>query len=189
MKMSTCSTASPAAWSGGSPCADDRTLILFVFTRNDEPTRPHARLGGRRRGCCAEIGRRRLGMRTHSQRLDAAQELYFDPVAQIKMPAWSRGRVALVGDAAFCVSLNGRPGLRAFDRRGLRACRRARQSRLHGTMKHSRIMRLCCAHSSTGSRRAQNVSRPRSRRRRDSDCSSAIKSSKPAPFRDWQNSP
>jgi 2-polyprenyl-6-methoxyphenol hydroxylase-like FAD-dependent oxidoreductase len=32
-------------------------------------------------------------------------ELYFDEVAQIEMPTWSRGRVVLVGDACGCVSL------------------------------------------------------------------------------------
>ena len=37
--------------------------------------------------------------------LDRTEELYLDRVSQIRMPAWSRGRVALVGDAAFCVSL------------------------------------------------------------------------------------
>ena len=38
-------------------------------------------------------------------RLEAASELYFDRVSQIRMERWSKGRVALVGDAAFCVSL------------------------------------------------------------------------------------
>ncbi len=37
--------------------------------------------------------------------LDAVDELYFDEVSQIRMPRWSQGRVALVGDAAACVSL------------------------------------------------------------------------------------
>ena len=37
--------------------------------------------------------------------LDRTQDLYFDRVSQIKMKSWSKGRVALVGDAAFCVSL------------------------------------------------------------------------------------
>jgi len=37
--------------------------------------------------------------------LDRARDLYFDQVSQIKMETWSKGRVALVGDAAFCVSL------------------------------------------------------------------------------------
>lgn len=41
--------------------------------------------------------------------LDSASELYFDRVSQIHMESrpglWSKGRVALTGDAAFCVSL------------------------------------------------------------------------------------
>ena len=37
--------------------------------------------------------------------LDATADLYFDRVSQIKMQTWSQGRVALLGDAAFCVSL------------------------------------------------------------------------------------
>ena len=37
--------------------------------------------------------------------LDSCDELYFDRVSQIHMDAWSHGRVALVGDAGFCVSL------------------------------------------------------------------------------------
>lgn len=39
----------------------------------------------------------------------ADPELYFDSVSQIRMPAWHRGRVVLVGDAAHCSSnLTGR---------------------------------------------------------------------------------
>ena len=37
--------------------------------------------------------------------LDRTDELYLDRVSQIRMPNWSRGRIALIGDAAFCVSL------------------------------------------------------------------------------------
>jgi 2-polyprenyl-6-methoxyphenol hydroxylase-like FAD-dependent oxidoreductase len=37
--------------------------------------------------------------------LDASDDVYFDRVNQIQMNVWSRGRVALVGDAAFCPSL------------------------------------------------------------------------------------
>jgi CIC family chloride channel protein len=37
--------------------------------------------------------------------LDSTNELYFDRVSQIRMPRWSQGRIALVGDAAYCVSL------------------------------------------------------------------------------------
>ena len=41
--------------------------------------------------------------------LDAANDLYFDRVSQVHMGveagSWTRGRVTLLGDAAFCVSL------------------------------------------------------------------------------------
>jgi 2-polyprenyl-6-methoxyphenol hydroxylase-like FAD-dependent oxidoreductase len=37
--------------------------------------------------------------------LARTDELYFDRVSQIRMPERSRGRIAMVGDAAFCVSL------------------------------------------------------------------------------------
>jgi 2-polyprenyl-6-methoxyphenol hydroxylase-like FAD-dependent oxidoreductase len=36
---------------------------------------------------------------------DRTDDLYFDAVAQIEMPRWSRGRVVLLGDAAWCLSL------------------------------------------------------------------------------------
>ncbi len=34
-------------------------------------------------------------------------DLYFDSVSQVRLPAWSQGRVAVLGDAASCVSLFG----------------------------------------------------------------------------------
>ena len=40
-------------------------------------------------------------------RLGAAGELYFDSVSQARLPVWSHGRVALLGDASSCVSLFG----------------------------------------------------------------------------------
>jgi 2-polyprenyl-6-methoxyphenol hydroxylase-like FAD-dependent oxidoreductase len=42
--------------------------------------------------------------------LDRAHELYFDRVSQIRMESWARGRVALAGDAVFCVSLVAKQG-------------------------------------------------------------------------------
>ncbi|MET7464802.1 FAD-dependent monooxygenase [Nonomuraea sp. NPDC005501] len=41
------------------------------------------------------------------QLLDGARadpDLYFDALSQVRMPSWSAGRVALVGDAAYCAS-------------------------------------------------------------------------------------
>ncbi|HEX6553423.1 MAG TPA: FAD-dependent monooxygenase [Ktedonobacteraceae bacterium] len=39
------------------------------------------------------------------ERLDEASDLYFDHVSQIRMGAWSEGRVVLLGDAAHCPAL------------------------------------------------------------------------------------
>jgi 2-polyprenyl-6-methoxyphenol hydroxylase-like FAD-dependent oxidoreductase len=36
--------------------------------------------------------------------LDDAQDLYFESIGQVKADTWSRGRVALLGDAAYCAS-------------------------------------------------------------------------------------
>jgi 2-polyprenyl-6-methoxyphenol hydroxylase-like FAD-dependent oxidoreductase len=38
-------------------------------------------------------------------RCERASEIYLDDVSQVELPAWSRGRVVLVGDACQCVSL------------------------------------------------------------------------------------
>ncbi|MEO3869965.1 FAD-dependent monooxygenase [Nonomuraea sp. B12E4] len=41
------------------------------------------------------------------ERLGEAGDLYFDSVSRVRLPAWARGRIALLGDAASCVSLFG----------------------------------------------------------------------------------
>jgi 2-polyprenyl-6-methoxyphenol hydroxylase-like FAD-dependent oxidoreductase len=38
-------------------------------------------------------------------RMDEVKDIYFDRVSQIRMDHWTNGRVALLGDAAACVSL------------------------------------------------------------------------------------
>lgn len=40
-------------------------------------------------------------------RVKAVDDLYFDSVSRVRLPHWSNGRVALLGDAASCVSLFG----------------------------------------------------------------------------------
>jgi 2-polyprenyl-6-methoxyphenol hydroxylase-like FAD-dependent oxidoreductase len=82
---------------------DDRALFLFVFVASKaelpatlDSQKALLRELYRRGGWeCAKI----------LCELDRTEELYFDSVSQIGMPTWSRGRIALVGDAAFCVSL------------------------------------------------------------------------------------
>jgi 2-polyprenyl-6-methoxyphenol hydroxylase-like FAD-dependent oxidoreductase len=81
----------------------DRTLFLFVF-RDASPDLPHdepARKAALRR----EFGGGDWETSEILAALDACDALYFDRVSQIRMPAWSKDRVALIGDAAYCPSL------------------------------------------------------------------------------------
>ncbi len=79
---------------------DDKTLFLFIFrdelmAADDEPKsvlrRAFAGAGWEWPQIDAEIER--------------ATDIYFDSVSQIRMKRWTQGRVALIGDAAACVSL------------------------------------------------------------------------------------
>jgi len=82
---------------------DDRTLFLFVLTAHGN--------------CLPDTiaSQKRLLREVYDDgkwecprildELDRNSELYFDRVSQIRMKGWSCGRIALVGDAAFCVSL------------------------------------------------------------------------------------
>lgn len=47
-----------------------------------------------------------LGWKTPTalKHVDTGDDFYFDKINQIRMPSWSKGRVALVGDAGYCVS-------------------------------------------------------------------------------------
>jgi 2-polyprenyl-6-methoxyphenol hydroxylase-like FAD-dependent oxidoreductase len=82
---------------------DDRTLFLFVFAADDAslPTT----LGAQKAMLRHVYGDGRWECQRILAELDRTDELYFDKVSQIRMPKWSQGRLALVGDAAFCVSL------------------------------------------------------------------------------------
>jgi 2-polyprenyl-6-methoxyphenol hydroxylase-like FAD-dependent oxidoreductase len=83
----------------------ERTLFLFVFTAEQAGgAEPRDRTGR------LELLRRIYGDAGWEcpailDALQGAEEIYLDRVSQIVMPAWSKGRVALLGDAAACVSL------------------------------------------------------------------------------------
>ena len=81
----------------------NRTLFLFVFVTGNGPLPD--RLETRKKLLRAEYGGGGWECPRILDALDDAGELYFDTVSQIRMPCWSRGRIALAGDAAFCVSL------------------------------------------------------------------------------------
>ncbi|HEX4001102.1 MAG TPA: FAD-binding domain [Candidatus Acidoferrales bacterium] len=87
---------------------DDRTLFLFTFSD------PVADDGACSVAAQKDLLRERFGKSGWEcpqilRGLDACDDFYLDRVSQIRMDPrqglWTRGRVSLVGDAAFCVSL------------------------------------------------------------------------------------
>ncbi len=86
---------------------DDRTMFLLTFA-DESPI------------SARDISEQKALVRDHFKNsgwecpaileaMETCQEFYFDRVSQIRMgaypPLWTRGRVILLGDAAFCVSL------------------------------------------------------------------------------------
>ena len=84
---------------------DDRTMFLFIF-------RDELMAGGE--DPKTVLRRVFAGAGWEWPRIEAelerATEIYFDTVSQVRMDRWTQGRVALVGDAAACVSLMGGEG-------------------------------------------------------------------------------
>ncbi|MGH7653156.1 MAG: FAD-binding domain [Gemmatimonadaceae bacterium] len=79
---------------------NDETMFLFVFrdeymTADEEPKSILRRAFGGAGWEWPQI----------DAALERATDIYFDGVTQIRMNRWSKGRVALIGDAAACVSL------------------------------------------------------------------------------------
>jgi 2-polyprenyl-6-methoxyphenol hydroxylase-like FAD-dependent oxidoreductase len=95
----------PGRMLGRVALRDDRTLFLFVYAADSGSLSAMSDLQAQKAKLRETFGTRYWECAKILDALDGAQELYFDRVSQIKMPSWSRGRVALVGDAAFCMSL------------------------------------------------------------------------------------
>jgi 2-polyprenyl-6-methoxyphenol hydroxylase-like FAD-dependent oxidoreductase len=81
---------------------NDRCLFLFVFTFDGDLPANLAAQKALVRSIYGDDGWETAEI---LRRMDGSSELYLDRVSQILTPAWSKGRVVLIGDAAFCVSL------------------------------------------------------------------------------------
>ena len=88
---------------------NDRTLFLFTFADGEASGTSATDLAAQKALLRARFGKSGWECPQIVDRLDGTSDLYFDRVSQIRMDAepgqWTRGRVALVGDAASCVSL------------------------------------------------------------------------------------
>ncbi len=84
---------------------DNRTLFLLMLAeRFDGKPYPHD-LDGQKALLRAAFAGAGWDVPQILAALDGCTDLYFDRVSQIRMEHWTKGRVALIGDAAFCVSL------------------------------------------------------------------------------------
>ncbi|BBX32839.1 hypothetical protein MMAG44476_08516 [Mycolicibacterium mageritense DSM 44476 = CIP 104973] len=82
---------------------DDRTLFLFVF-RSGRDRHPGG-LDAHKALLWREFADEGWECKPMLAAVDDADDLYFDVVSQVRLDRWSQGRVALIGDAAGCVSL------------------------------------------------------------------------------------
>jgi 2-polyprenyl-6-methoxyphenol hydroxylase-like FAD-dependent oxidoreductase len=88
---------------------DDRTMFLFTFADEFVDDASTGNIQGQKSLLRKRFGNSGWECPQILDALDAADDLYFDRVSQIRMNPndglWTRGRVILLGDAAFCVSL------------------------------------------------------------------------------------
>ena len=91
---------------------DDRTMFLFIFA-DDDATLPSS-VDDQKTMLIERFGRSGWECPGILDALRTTKDVYFDRVSQIAMGeipgSWASGRVALVGDAAFCISLLGGQG-------------------------------------------------------------------------------
>jgi 2-polyprenyl-6-methoxyphenol hydroxylase-like FAD-dependent oxidoreductase len=82
---------------------DDVTMV--VFTVRHDGRVPLGRVADQQALLRERLAGAGWETRTLLEAMPQARTFYFDAVSQIQMPSWTRGRVALVGDAAACPSL------------------------------------------------------------------------------------
>lgn len=83
----------------------NRTVVFLVFSSPTTPSRSLQETAEQKKILRDTFRRDSWEVPDLLAGLDQCTDLYFDAVSQIRMDSWSRGRVALVGDACFCPSL------------------------------------------------------------------------------------
>ncbi len=84
---------------------DGRTVFFLIFSAPERPAFAHHDTGAQIALLSQSLGGGGWETSEILQAIERADDLYFDTVSQIRLPQWHRGRVALLGDAAFCPSL------------------------------------------------------------------------------------
>jgi 2-polyprenyl-6-methoxyphenol hydroxylase-like FAD-dependent oxidoreductase len=89
---------------------DDKTLFLFAF--RDEYLPPGSPASDEERRAALAHVFAGVGWECPAilAALEGVRDMYFDRVSQIHLDRWTKGRTALIGDAAACISLFGGEG-------------------------------------------------------------------------------
>ena len=94
----------------------DKTDIVFCFVSEQEIPYDYRDEAAQRRIIAEQFAG--LGWRTAEllREVQSSSSFYFDKLCQVRMPSWTKGRVALVGDAGYCASpAAGKGGSLALD--------------------------------------------------------------------------
>lgn len=97
--------STPGRQVGRLSLRNDRTLFLFVFVDEGRNPIDYDDIESQRKVLRAQFGNLGWECPQIIDAMESCPDLYFDRVSQVRMDAWSKGRVGLVGDAAFCPSL------------------------------------------------------------------------------------
>jgi 2-polyprenyl-6-methoxyphenol hydroxylase-like FAD-dependent oxidoreductase len=81
-----------------------KTDICFCFFSEKEIPYDYRDQGQQRRMILEHFEGEGWRTRELLEEVNGCKDFYFDKLCQIKMPSWTKGRVALVGDAAYCAS-------------------------------------------------------------------------------------
>ena len=96
-------------WVARFAMRDGSTVFMFAFRHEPEKDPPEDDVTAQKALLRKRFGGSGWECPQILEALDTARDFYFDRVSQIHMNAepglWTRGRVSLLGDAAFCVSL------------------------------------------------------------------------------------
>jgi 2-polyprenyl-6-methoxyphenol hydroxylase-like FAD-dependent oxidoreductase len=97
--------STPGKQVGRLSLRNDRTLFLFVFADEREDVIDSDDTESQREELGTQFGNLGWECPRILAAMESCPELYFDRVSQIRMDTWFKGRVGLIGDAAFCPSL------------------------------------------------------------------------------------
>lgn len=84
---------------------NQKTIAFFIFTSPQKLSYPHHDIAEQKQILKKEFINSGWKCRELVSQIESTADFYFDSISQIKMENWSKGRVALVGDACYCPSL------------------------------------------------------------------------------------